>query len=148
MQEKRLIKRLTEYWSQLKGEAAPYPQFEKLNSASLSDVWEQCILLEVDKKSQNNATLYNYRHMGQKITDVYGDDLTGQHVNTHMHNFPGWQVLKSVDDVISTPQIQVSLGSFMNSKDQLVKYRACVMPFGAHDAVTHALVGLSWKTFQ
>ena len=71
MQEKRLIKRLTEYWSQLKGEAAPYPQFEKLNSASLSDVWGQCILLEVDKKSQNNATLYNYRHMGQKITDVY-----------------------------------------------------------------------------
>ena len=147
MQEKRLIKRLTEHWSQLKGEAL-YPQFEKLNPAVLSDVWDQCIMLEVDKGSKKPAALYTYHYMGKDIIQVYGSDLTGQHVNTHMHNFPGWQVLKSVDDVIVKPQIQVSLGSFMNDLDQLVKYRACIMPFGANDVVTHALIGLSWKTFQ
>ena len=32
--------------------------------------------------------------------------------------------------------------------DQIVKYRACVMPFGRGEKITHALMGLSWKTFE
>ena len=147
MQDKRLVNRLTDYWDRLRGDE-PFPAFERLNQDALVDMWEHCIVLAVESKTNKENKLYVYQHMGSQIIEAYGSDLTGHYVNVYMHNFPGWQVLKLVDKVFKESAIESSMGSFINDKDQVVKYRACVMPFGSKGLVTHALVGLSWKMFS
>lgn len=146
MQDKRLVDRLSNHWNRLKGDAL-FPSFERLNQDAIGDMWDYCIVLEVETLTNKKNKLYVYRHMGRRIIEAYGSDLTGNYVNVHMHNFPGWQVLKSVDEVFAEPVIQSSFGSFVNDTDQVVKYRACIMPFGRQERITHALVGLSWKVF-
>lgn len=147
MQDKRLVDRLSDHWNRLRGDA-PYPQFERLNSAAIADLWDRCIVLEVENTAGKKNVLYTYQHMGKEVIKAYGADLAGHYVNVNMHNFPGWQVLKSVDAVFAEPGVQMSQGSFVNDGDQIIKYRACIMPFGRDEKITHALVGLSWKMFQ
>ena len=147
MNPKRLVDRLSDYWDRLRGEEI-FPQFEQFNHTAVADLWDRCIVLEVENEThKKGGQLYTYQYMGKEIIKVYGTDLTGHYVNVNMHNFPGWQVLKSVDKIFDNPAVQQSHGSFVNDKDQVVKYRACVMPFGRNEKITHALVGISWKTF-
>lgn len=146
MKDQRLVDRLTEYWKRLKGEQI-MPEFERLQSDAIVDLWDRCIVLKTENKQGKKGGLYTYEHMGKEIIKAYGSNLEGHYVNVHMHNFPGWQVLKTVDELYDKPDVQHSMGSFVNDTDQVVKYRACILPFGRGEELTHALVGLSWKTF-
>lgn len=146
MIEKRLVERLKQYWNTLKGEAI-VPDLRRFNSDVISDLWPRCLMLEVVHNTANKAALYTYESMGADIIRAYGNDLTGHYVNVHMHNFPGWQVLKSIDDMLIDPKPHESEGSFISDAHKAIKYRAIILPFGNANRITHALVGLSWKEF-
>ena len=146
MHEQRLVERLKQYWTTLKGN--PMPEIRLFNSDAISDLWPRCLMLEVATNSSNNAALYTYEHMGKDIIRIYGSDLTGHYVNVHMHDFPGWQVLQSVDKMLVEPDVYESDGGFVSDAHKVIKYRTILLPFGDKKRVTHVLVGLSWKELE
>lgn len=147
MHDKRLVTRLESYWNGLRGDL-PYPPKSKINPNTIIDMWGKCLLLGVEQHPAKKTALYVYEHMGEEVAEAYGSDLTGQYVNVHMHNFPGWQVLKSVDQMLEEPIVRFNEGSFVNAQDCMVKYRACILPLGHNERITHVLAGLSWKTLS
>lgn len=144
MQEKRLIERLKQHWLSLKGDGV-MPDMRQLNPDMISDLWGRCLVLEVVHNPANRAALYSYDYMGKDIITAYGSDLTDHYVNVHMHNFPGWQVLQSIDKMLAQPDVYEAEGSFVADTHKVVKYRAILLPFGSEKKMTHVLVGLSWK---
>jgi hypothetical protein len=144
MHEKRLVERLKQYWRTLKTEDL-LPRVEKFAPDVVADLWPRCLMLEVVSKADNIVPLYTYEYMGAEIINAYGSDLTGHYVNVHMHNFPGWQVLQSVNTMLTSPEPFDTDGSFVANTHKVVKYRAVLLPFGVENSITHVLVGISWK---
>lgn len=146
MQEQRLIERLKKYWHSLKGEAV-LPEIRKFNDAMIADLWPNCLLLELVDVGNENNRQYRYEYMGEAIKNVYGNDLTGHYVNEHMHHFPGWQILSTINTLLTNPGMNTTEGTFINDHHKVIKYRACLMPFATNSKLSHVLVGLSWKQF-
>lgn len=148
MQEKRLVDRLQVYWTRIKEPDQIVPKYQRFNADAVHDLWPKCIVLEVVTHHNSPTALYTYDYMGKDIVNAYGNDLTGQYVNVHMHNFPGWQILKSVDSLLHEPKVIITEGSFVNDAHRVIRYRACLLPFGKEQRLTHVVVGLSWKEFS
>lgn len=147
MHEKRLTTRLIAYWEQIKGDQ-PFPSYPQLNPASLDDIWDNCLALHA-QPAAGNARPYVYIHCGQMVAQAIGQDLTGQTMTTNMKFFPGAKIIKRVDEVTSQslPTPLLDDGQFVNDAGKVVKYRACLLAFGANGVVSHVLIGVSWRAF-
>lgn len=147
MYEKRLTTRLISYWEQIKADA-PYPSIQQLNPSALDDIWDNCLALAA-QPAVNNKRPYTYVHCGQTISQAIGKDLRGQTMTTNMKFFPGAKIIKRIDEVMGqnagTPLLDD--GQFVNDQNKVVKYRACLLAFGANGVVTHVLIGVSWRAF-
>jgi hypothetical protein len=61
---------------------------------------------------------------------------------------PGGKVLNYIDKVMLDPKPTIEDGQFINEKNQVVKFRSCLLPFGSdRDNITHIIAGLSWRAF-
>ena len=145
MYEQRLTHRLTNYWTKINhGEL---PLNESFNGAAVADVWANCLHIELIPLDSNRVT-YRYLTMGAALLEAYGRDMTGQQVQSRQMDFPGGRILQRLDDVIVNPVPSTDEGQFINDKNKVVKYRACLLPLGNHlKKVTHVIVGISWKAF-
>lgn len=147
MQEQRLTTRLIAYWEKIKGDS-PLPQYEKLNPSALDELWSNCLSLKAEPAGVDKLS-YTYVHCGQEITKAIGKDLRGQRMTTNMKFFPGAKIIKRIDEVASQVQHTPLLddGQFVNEKNQIIKYRACLLAFGTPKTITHIVVGVSWRAF-
>ena len=144
MDEKRLTMRLTSYWERLR-KNKEIPLFSAANGHTVSDVWPYCFIVSVIKKKDAQ---YKYEYMGEPIQKLYGRDLTGLIVDQKMTQFPGGVIHKRLGDVISQRGYVRDEGHLLNDRGQLIKYRACMLPFGNRkQEVTHILVGLSCRFY-
>lgn len=143
MQEQRLTYRLTHYWQKIRKDKA-YPDMRHFNQAAVEDLWPNCFRVTVDNKERH---LYRYEYMGEAIRSLHGRDLIGQPVEMHVMTFPGKVIHKKFDQAASGEAVE-DQGHFLNNEGQLIKYRACLLPFGNEErGVTHLLIGLSWRAF-
>lgn len=147
MHEKRLTTRLIAYWEQIKADQ-PFPAYQQLNPAALDDIWDNCLALQAQPLS-GNLRPYVYVHCGQTVAQAIGHDLRGQTMTTNMKFFPGAKIIKRVDEVTSQslPSPLLDDGQFVNDAGKVVKYRACLLAFGANGVVSHVLIGVSWRAF-
>lgn len=147
MHEKRLTTRLMAYWEQIKGDSH-CPGYQQLNPSALDDIWHNCLALRV-QPSTGKRRSYTYVHCGETISQAIGKDLTGQTMTTNMKFFPGAKIIKRIDDVVeqASPTPLLDDGQFVNEAGKVVKYRACLLAFGANGEVAHVVIGVSWRAF-
>ncbi len=146
MQDKRLTKRLTDYWDRLRKDAV-LPQWEKFNPGAFDDIWKQCCGWRVEPGG-TNSHVYTYEYVGSAVKQALGSDPTGQMFTSHFKNFPGARIVQGIDEVVSKKAPHTDEGQFINEDSKVVKYRSCLLPFGKKDGkVTHIVLGLSWGLF-
>ena len=145
MMDKRLTTRLTDYWNLLKKDSV-LPEYSKFNNAAIADIWPSCFMLAVQPSTEKTRN-YKYVSIGDKLVTLYGEDVTGNYVNSKQRHFKGAAIIKHVDKVTDGQEPLYDSGQFVNNKNKIVKFRSCLLPFGNHNGVTHVLAGLSWREF-
>lgn len=147
MHEKRLTTRLITYWEQTKG-SLDFPAFAQLNPAALEGVWDNCLALKTQPSVADKRS-YTYVHCGETITQAIGKNMVGQTLSTNMRFFPGAKIIKRIDEVVAqaSPTPLLDDGQFVNDNGKVIKYRACLLAFGANGAVSHVVIGVSWRAF-
>ena len=145
MHEQRLTDRLTKYWDLLRKEDA-LPTFAKFNSSAIDDVWSYCVLFAVNPSANDNKSFTFYR-MGDKVKDLYKEDLTGNTLSSKQRMFKGAAIVKRMDEVVKNAEPVFDSGQFVNTDNKIVKFRSCLLPFGSTGEVTHVVAGLSWREF-
>lgn len=146
MIEKRLTDRLTKYWELLRQDNS-MPVFNKFNTAAIDDVWGHCILFAVNKSNDNEKT-YTFYRMGDKVKQLYKEDLTGNSLKAKQKVIKGAAIIKRIDEVVRNRNPIEDAGQFVNQDNKVVKFRSCLLPFGNDNEVTHIVAGLSWREFS
>ncbi len=145
MQDQRLVTRLQNYW-ELICRGKPMPEIGQLNPAGIDDMWQQC--MKIGTFQTQGGFTYNYLFMGEKLVEMYGKDLTSQVVNPHASEYPLNIVVNKLDGIMTARAFLIDENQFVNERGKLVKYRACLMPFGNEaKGVTHIVVGFSGREF-
>lgn len=143
-QEQRLTFRLKAYWDKAK-KANAMPDIRHFNSAVIEDLWPNCFQVSLMPGTQIS---YKYDYMGRPLIDLYGKDLTGMMLDEHSPEFPGMIIHKKLLGVVQSGVPLQDEGNFLTRQSKMIKYRACLLPFGtAADGVTHIIVGLSYRAF-
>lgn len=144
MQEHRLTLRLMRYWELIR-KGRTYPEIIQFNAAAVEEIWPYCFRVSVQSQAVPH---YAYEYMGEVIAGLYGRDLTGMVVNRHMKQFPGAVLHGKLDHVVASNEPLLDEGHFVTEQGKLIKYRACLLPFGNEKkGLTHIVVGLSCRVF-
>jgi hypothetical protein len=147
MQDQRLNTRLTNYWNLLR-KAQPMPEYGHLNRAAIHDIWEQCIIYRIEQVQAGALPEFYFLSIGEKLASMYGRDMLGKTVSAGNKQFAGAEVLKKLPALLLEPAPIFDEGQFVNKQHKIVKYRACLLPFGSPEGkVTHVMCGLSWREF-
>mgnify|MGYP002786137991 CR=1 FL=1 len=142
MQEQRLTFRLQNYWEQIRKENE-FPDIRQFNASIVEDIWPFCFQVSIGKKTPPTFT---YDYMGEKLADVYGRNLTGLTVDPRMAHFPGSILSGGLTNVIHRRIPMQDNGHLINYDGKMVRYRACLLPFGnERDGLTHIIAGLSCR---
>lgn len=145
MEEHRLTRRLTSYWNLIKKDRG-FPDIIQLNTAAIEDVWPYCFQVGVDPST---GTAFKYEYMGEPIAKLYGDDLTGRTIEKNARDFPGAVIHNKLPEVAQSQKPMNDEGHFVSVTGKLIKYRACILPFGTEaEGITHIVVGLSCRVFN
>jgi hypothetical protein len=145
MQEKRITHRLFKYWESVR-KAQDLPDILRFNTGAIEDVWPYCFKLVVSR--HGNSPSFSYEYMGKPVAELYGRDLTGLVVDQSTKQFPGNVIHHKFDEVLNAKVPLNDDGHLVNEKGELIKYRACILPFGSEKkGVTHIVVGLSCRFF-
>ncbi len=146
MNEHRLVDRLTAYWNNARKEAA-MPEFAQFNSSAIEDIWQQCVLFTVMPAADGKAPNLKFYQVGDKVRQVYGQDMLGNVFNPAQKHFQGAAVVRKANELLANPVPLVDMGQFINAGNKIIKYRSCLLPFGTGNKVTHIIAGLSWREF-
>lgn len=146
MTERRLVRRLLDYWERLKGDEK-LPDFDKFRPDVMPDVYQHCFTLSLLNDVRDKKT-YKYIHVGDEVKRAYGRDPSGEWMNSSIHVVPGAEVVKKIDECMETFSPTFKQGQFINHNSEIVRFRSCIVPFGKrNERATHAVVGLSWRSF-
>lgn len=139
---RRLKPRLIGYWETIK-DAETYPDIMQFNTGAVEDVWPQCVRLSVEAAERE---AYRCEYMGEAVKAASGRDLTGQVIEFGDVRFPGNKLYHTLRDAITGKPAEQN-GHFLKENGAMVKYDACLLPFGnARDGVTHIIVGLACRS--
>lgn len=142
--EKRLTSRLITYWSLVKKDN-PMPLIEHFNAGALDDVWQQCMMLSVDTRK---GAIFKCEYMGDLLIDIYGIDMKGEVLESRNVSFPGLKMYKILEEMVGKDVPHEDGGFFLNNKGDMVKYRACFLPFGSETrGLTNVIIGMSFRAF-
>ena len=146
MNEHRLVDRLTSYWNNARKDSI-MPEFSHFNSSAIEDIWQQCVLFTVMPVADGKLPSLNFYRVGDKVREVYGQDMSGKVFSPAQKHFQGAAVVRKANEVLANQTPIVDMGQFINTGTKMVKYRSCLLPFGSGGKVTHIIAGLSWREF-
>jgi hypothetical protein len=146
MNEHRLSDRLLLYWNGMRKDL-PLPDFSHFNASAIADIWQSCVLFTVSPAVENKPFVLNFDQIGDKVRDIYGNEMVGRSFNTAQRHFQGAAIVRRMEETIESPAVLNDVGQFINERSKVVKYRSCLLPFGRDGKVTHVLVGLSWREY-
>lgn len=138
--EKRLTRRLINYWESLRT-GDNMPEMAAFDIGAIAEIWAKCVKIKVGEGG------YQFEYMGRDISAAYGRDLTGQSTDTANKGFPGFFICRNLDKTLGERNFIEDTGYFLAGvSTKVVKYRACSLPFtNAEKEPTHIIVGLSYK---
>jgi len=134
------------YWNLIRKDKE-FPRIEHFNNAALADIWPECVQLRLNTRVGMVTFLCDY--MGESLREAYGRDLTGAILENNAHTFPGVVMYSKLNEIVKTPAPMENNGHMLNESGQLIKYRACFLPFCSDSkGLTHVIVGLSFRLFH
>ncbi len=143
-EEKRITLRLMGYWDSLHKDNL-LPDIKKFNPHSIEEIWPYCFRVSLQP---GKAKAYKYDYMGPPLARLYGQDMTNLTVDTRMSNFPGSVLHGRLDEVTETKSPAKDENHMLTAEGKMVKYRACLIPFGNEKkGVTHIVAGLTCRFF-
>lgn len=147
MYEQRLTVRLTDYWNTLRKEA-PMPNFVQFNQGAVSDIWPNCLVFAA-QPTVAGKTAFRIQAMGDNLTTLFGHDLVGREASRPaLRALGGGKIAGSVEAAALNRAPVETEGKYVNDKNKIVKYRACLLPFASTpESVSHIIAGLSWREF-
>ncbi len=147
MSEQRLTTRLTDYWHNLRKDE-PLPHFAQFNQGAVDDLWPQCLVLVAQPTSAGKVA-FRVQVMGDKLSLFFGHDLVGREVSRPaLRGFGGGKIASDIEEAATRRMPLETEGKFVNDKNKVVKYRACILPFiNPQDTISHVVAGLSWREF-
>lgn len=144
MQEQRITHRLKSYWDLIKKDER-YPDIHRFNVGAVEDVWPSCFRVSV---SPGTPPGFTYEYMGEELAMMYGHDLTGLTVDKRMAHFPGSVLHERLDNIMLKKEPMQDSGHLINYDGKMIRYRACLLPFGnERDGITHIICGLTCRFF-
>ncbi len=145
MIEQRLTSRMVKYWETLqKGDNIP--KIEQFNPGAIADLWQRCFKIVIYKERASQSYIYDY--VGEELDDIFGKGLVGSSVKSRSASIPAKKMIEHMEKSIKELQPNILEGQFVSEKNQVVKYRSCLLPFGHDkDNVTHFIIGFSWRAF-
>jgi hypothetical protein len=121
------------------------PQIEHFNSGVVEDLWQQCMMVSVDTRK---GIIFKFEFMGDVIIKASGKDICGQIVESGTVHFPGIVIHQRLLQLVDKPEPMDDGGFFLNGSGEIVKYRACFLPFGTPSkGLTNVVLGLSFRAF-
>lgn len=145
MDERRITQRLLRYWELLTKDA-PIPDFQWFNSATIEEIWPYCMCVSIQPDTK--ILTYKYEYMGNDVTKFYGKDFTYATADSRIKTNLASTLIAKMDDVVKQKKPLTDDNHMVNISGQLIKYRACLLPFGnARDGITHIVVGLTYRMF-
>lgn len=147
MFEHRLTERLLSYWNIIKKED-DVPDFSRFNPSAVTDMWQDCLLLDVQPKAPGATVQCTFHSIGEHLRGIYGTEMLGKTVTAAQRHFPGAVILRQMQSVVDSAVPLLDEGQFMNQNSKKVKFRSCLLPFkGKDNRITHLVIGLSWREF-
>ncbi len=138
----RINEQLEHYWNEIRGSRA-MPLEEDVSIPALKDIWDHCFLVNV------HPDKFAYSYLGPKLIEAYGDDLTGKEIAQTLLEPHPTSLYAEFQQVVEGGKPRIDESEFKNTRGQLVKYRACILPLGSdgHEGVAYLLGGMKWKAF-
>ncbi|MDE3059718.1 MAG: PAS domain-containing protein [Pseudomonadota bacterium] len=142
--EKRLHQRLQSYWHSLRGER-PFPAEGDINLADIADILPSCFMVSVSDVGQHG---YRYDYLGKDLMEAYGEemfnpDIAGRLISPTDHG----PMLEGFRQVIDRKQPVIYEAEFINRNQLTIKYRACLLPLGQEEKVSHILGCMRWGVY-
>lgn len=145
MIEHRLTYRLHKYWNLLRRNHR-VPRFAMFNPLAISDLWGNCILLQVLPRASGHAPVLTFAEIGEKLRSIYQDSMEGETFSVLHTHFQGARIVRRVQEVILSGEWMLDEGVFVSESHKVVKFRSCLMPFCGKDGrITHVVIGLTWR---
>lgn len=144
--EQRLTLRLTNYWNLIRKDK-PFPRIEQFNFGAIAELWPDCV--QVRLHGGGKRPVFWCEYMGDAIRQAYGKDMTNQILEYNTYTFPGVVMYSKLNEIAASPAPMDNNGHMMNEKGEIIKYRACFLPFCSDKrGLTHIVIGLSFRLFH
>ncbi len=147
MYEQRLTERLIRYWTTLRKEEA-LPNFAQFNQGAIGELWLNCLVFSA-QPSVTDKKLFRVLSVGQNVSQLFGEDMVGKDASKPaLRAFGGGKIAGEIEQSALACAVVECEGQFVNPRNKVVKYRACLLPFASTtQSVSHIVAGISWREF-
>lgn len=134
--ERRMVLRLLHQWREAGGDEG-IPRLEDIDREALSDVWQECYVLDVADAIQDTS----FHSIGQKLIDQCGVDLSGQPISETPRNTLLYQSTQQLERVMKKG-VPISMGGqFENADGRTVLFRCILLPLSDGEDNIKQLLG-------
>lgn len=134
--ERRMNKRLFNYWNALRG-TRRYPTEDEIDPSHIDSLWSQCFLMQV--RDIEKVRFYNYTYMGPVIIQSFECGELPEGI-PGMVSMDANRLAMNFDEVIRTGQPKWSHGEH-DTGSKLLLFEQCLLPLGGADGKVHSILG-------
>ena len=142
--ERRITLRLLGYWEKLRGTRA-MPSEQEIDPVDLQDLWDCCMMVHVKDVDKQD---YQYTYLGQSILEACRAGTHGEEESGSISSLNAGSLIAGCKKVIETAKPLLEEGEFRNMRNELVKYRLCLLPLGDGAGVQAVFGGMRFKVFS
>lgn len=135
---------LLDYWEALRGHR-PFPRESEIDPEQLTEIWESCFLISNDDVTRRVG--YRYSFLGQDLLGAFGDDITNHDAALRLLSTARVPNARKFDEVLMEKHPVTDEATFINLMGMNIRYRACLLPLGTEDGVTHIIGCMRWKAY-
>ena len=140
--ERRITLRLLSYWEKLR-KGRPMPTEQDINPEDIQDLWDNCFLIHVTDLSKSD---YNYTFLGEAIAEAYNHGIADEQSGGMISPNAG-KLTTSFRQIMETAKPLTEEGEFRNIRQEMVKYRQCLLPLGGDGKIEAMFGGMTFKIF-
>lgn len=143
--EQRIIFLLFGYWEKLRRDLGKLlPSESDIDPDDIEGLWDYCFLVQTRDMQKDD---YNYTYLGSAILEAYKAGLS-QDNPCGLVSPNANRLALNYSRLLETKQPILEDGEFRNVRNQLVKYRQCLLPLGYRDEVDAIFGGMRFRIFD